>query len=188
MRDVTHDNFGLLIAYLVPGATVLLGLSHFSPTLQTWFAGSANTPPTLGGFLYLTVASVAIGMVVSALRWALVDTAHAWTGLSLPPLNFSRLGQNVEAYRLLIEIHYHHYQFHANMLVATAIAYVAYRVRLADLGDWSWIDPGILGLEIVFLATSRDTLRKYYTRTHQLLDAENARSGATRTRRRVTQR
>ena len=62
--------------------------------------------PTIGGFLYLTVASLAAGMTVSAIQWAVVDTLHSLTGLPLPPLDFSRLGKNVAAYGLLIEIHY----------------------------------------------------------------------------------
>jgi hypothetical protein len=125
-RLVTNANFGPLIAYLVPGATVLLGFSQFSPTLRGWFGAGSLESPTIGGFLYLTTASIAVGMTVSALRWALVDTIHSCTGLPLPKLDFSRLGQNVDAYALLIEIHYRHYLFYlfyANMFVATGIAY-----------------------------------------------------------------
>ncbi|MFO0893021.1 MAG: hypothetical protein U0790_28280 [Isosphaeraceae bacterium] len=168
MQKVTNDNFGPLIAYLVPGATVLAAVSPFSPTLQAWLAASPPTAPSLGGFLYATVASLAVGMTLSAFRWAIVDTAHRLTGLAPPVLDFAALGENVDAFVLLIEIHYRHYQFYANMLLATAVAYACYRARL---GGWAvgWADLGVLVLEAVFLATSRDTLRKYYTRTRQLL-------------------
>src|SRR3990172_7067904 len=91
MQPVTNDNFGPLVAYLVPGATVLLGFSQFSPTLRVWFGTPPADAPTLGGFLYLTVASIAAGMTVSAIRWAVVDTLHSMTGLPLPPLHFSPL-------------------------------------------------------------------------------------------------
>ncbi len=110
MQSVTNDNFGPLIAYLVPGATVLFGLSQFEPALQSWFAVSPTESPTIGDFLYLTIASIACGMVVSAVRWAVVDTLHGVTGLPLPPLDFSKLGSNVDAFNLLIEIHYRHSQ------------------------------------------------------------------------------
>lgn len=112
MQSVTNAMIGPLIAYLVPGMTVLFGLGQFSPTLRGWFAPAPDGPPTVGGFLYLTVASLATGMVVSAVRWAVVDTLHGRTGLR-PLLDFSRLGRNVEAFALLIEIHYRHYQFYA---------------------------------------------------------------------------
>jgi len=164
VQSVSNANFGPLIAYLVPGATVLLGFSPFSPVLQAWFASTPATAPSLGGFLYLTVTSLAVGMTVSAIRWAVVDTLHAHTGLPLPPLDFSRLGTNVEAFALLIEIHYRHYQFYANMLVATAIAYACYRLHLGWHGSWGWPDAGIATLEAIYFAMSRDTLWKYKRR------------------------
>ena len=106
MQNVTNANFGPLIAYLVPGATALWGISEFYPALRSWFAVVPMQTPTIGGFLYLTVASIACGMVISAIRWAVVDTFHRVTGLPPPKLDFSKLGPNVEAYSLLIEIHY----------------------------------------------------------------------------------
>lgn len=169
MQAVNNDNFGPLIAYLVPGATVLLGFSQFSPTLQGWFAITSTEAPTIGGFLYLTVSSIAVGMTVSAVRWAVVDTLHRLTGLPLPPLDFTRLGTNVAAFRLLIEIHYEHYQFYGNMCVATAVAYLCHRVHLGTMWPLGGIDVAFVALESVFLATSRDTLKKYYLRSQQLL-------------------
>jgi len=171
MNEVTASNFGPLVAYLVPGATVLLRLRPFSPLLQVWFAATPADAPTLGGFLYVTVSAVAVGMIVNAVRWAIVDTLHAWTGLKIPPLDFSTLGSNVGAYQLLIQIHYNHFQFHANMFVATAVAYVAYRVHIGLQGSWGWLDVGVVLLEGVFYVTPRDTLHKYFVRTHQLLQA-----------------
>ena len=168
MQTVSNANFGPLIAYLVPGTTVLLGASQFSPTLRTWFAATPADLPTIGGFLYLTVASLAAGMTVSAVRWALIDTLHAWTGLPLPQLDFSKLGSNVDAFSLLIRIHYEHFQFYSNEFVATAIAYACYRVKLGGV-SLGWVDLGFLLIEVVFFATSRDTLRKYYSRSQQLL-------------------
>jgi hypothetical protein len=175
MESVTNANFGPLIAYLVPGATVLVGFSQFSPVLRTWLGAAPAEAPTIGGFLYLTVASIAAGMTVSAVRWALIDTLHSVTGLRLPPLNFSRLGQNVEAFGLLIEIHYRHYQAYSNNLVATAIAYACYRVKLGGIWPLGRLDLAFVVLELIFLIASRDTLRKYYTRSRQLL-ATDARS------------
>src|SRR5438105_2045861 len=68
MQSVSNENFGSLIAYLVPGATALLGGSVFSPLLKTWFSFASEGAPTIGGFLYLTVASLAAGMTVSVVR------------------------------------------------------------------------------------------------------------------------
>ena len=169
MQSVSNDTFGPLVAYLVPGATVLFGLSPFSPTLQEWFAASSATAPTIGGFLYLTVAAIAAGMIVSAIRWALIDKLHAWTGLPPPSLNFARLGDNVEAYQLLIEIHYRHYQCYANLEIAILVAYLCDRIAQGGLPPLGLCDAGFVALEFVLFIAGGDTLKKYYRRSEQLL-------------------
>ena len=174
MQSVTHDTFGPLIAYLIPGAIALLGLSPFVPAVETWFAGTPATAPTVGGFLYLTVASLAAGMILNAVRWALIDSLHARTGLPPPPRDFSRLGPNVEAMRLLIAIHYQHYQHYANLVVATAFAWAAHRTAVGWAAPAGPLDLAALALAPVFFATSRDTLRKYHERTAQLLAGPTA--------------
>jgi hypothetical protein len=45
MESVTNANFGPLIAYLVPGATVLVGFSQFSPVLRSWFGATPADAP-----------------------------------------------------------------------------------------------------------------------------------------------
>ncbi len=97
---------------------------------------------------------------------------HSYTGLPLPPLNFSRLGKNVAAYGLLIEIHYRHYQFYGSMFLACAIAYTCYRVKLGGMLPLGWLDLAFVVLEVVFFITSRDCLQKYYARSQQLLASD----------------
>ncbi len=87
----------------------------------------------------------------------------------LPPLDFTHLGPNVEAFRLLINIHYDHYLFYSNMLVACAVAYVAHRLSPGTQVPYGWPEALFLGLEAVFWSASRDTLWKYHVRAAQLL-------------------
>lgn len=169
MHRVSNDTFGPLVAYLIPGATALAGLSPFLPAVQSWFAGTAGSAPTIGGFLYLTLSALAVGMILNAVRWVVVDSLHAHTGLPAPTLDFSRLGNQVEAFRLLIEIHYRHYQFFANMLIALPVAWIALRFHLGWMTPIGPLDLAVFALEPIFVVTSRDTLRKYYSRTGQLL-------------------
>jgi hypothetical protein len=169
MQSVSNNNFGPLIAYLVPGATALWGFSLFSPSLAAGFATTPENAPTIGGFLYLTLASLTVGMTITAVRWVIVDHLHAITGLRPPKLDFSRLALTVDAFNLLIEIHYRHYQFYSNMFVATGIAYICHRIQIGTLWHVGLIDLAVFALEAIFFMTSRDTLRKYYQRTRQLL-------------------
>jgi len=73
----------------------------------------------------------------------------------------------VEEYRLLIEIHYRHYQFYANMFVAVLIAVVGYHIHVG-WRTFGLADLATVILEPIFFFTSRDTLQKYYSRTVQL--------------------
>ena len=97
----------------------------------------------------------------------LIDTLHHRTGLRPPNLDFSRLQANLEAFQLAVEHDYKHYQFYANMAVAS----FAFAVcdQLAN-GQWSaWAMAAMVSLEALLLVTSRDCLKRFYRRTEQLL-------------------
>jgi hypothetical protein len=168
MKEISARNFGLLISNLLPGLVALWGVSHFSSTVRTWLGTAPPDSPTIGGFLYVTLASLAAGMTVSAVRFHLIDRIHHLTGIRQPDWDFSRLTDNVAAYGLLIDIHYHYYQFYANMLVALAFSYGCHRLSSPSFG-FGWIDLSSLFVAIIYFATSRDNLRKYYARVAKLL-------------------
>jgi hypothetical protein len=170
MRDISTNNFGLLIAYLLPGFTCLWGLSYVSETVRLWLGAAPANSPTVSGFLYVTLASVAAGLTASTVRWLVIDTVHHWTRIPRPKWDFSRLQQNVAAFDVLGENHYRYYQFYGGMAVAIPFCYLA--KCMAD-GFWpppfGWASLGLLFIELLFLAGSRDTYRKYVLRVNFLL-------------------
>lgn len=174
MNTVSSQNFGLIIAYLLPGFVALWGVSYFSPTVAGWIVASQHDAPTLAGFGYVTLASLAAGVTVSAVRWAIVDHLHHVTGVVPPAWKFTHLEGKLQGYLTLIENHYRYYQFYANMFVAAAFAYWA---RLFCEGPSAAnrlaTTCGFLALEMILFAGSRDTLHKYYSRTQQLLDSRH---------------
>lgn len=177
MADLTSKNFGLMIAYVIPGLIVLWGISFFSPELRELLLAVSPDSPTIGGFLYITLAAVAAGVTVSAVRWALLDTLHHLTGLPAPAWDFSELPQKLPAFEAVAEDHYRYYQFYANSCVATALTYLCWRWSPEIAVDFpSRIDVAIVFLEIIFLAGSRDTLNKYYCRVAQLLGSSSPHS------------
>jgi hypothetical protein len=169
MNDVSPSNFGLLIGFLLPGFMVLWGLSYSSATVRLWLSG-ADATPTVGGFMFVTLASVAAGVTVSTVRWAVLDTIHRWTGLPQPDWDFSRLQARVGAYNVLNDIHYKFYLFHGNALLALVFVYTA---RRTHEGIWTapvgWFDLGFVVLSVILFTGSRDCLRKYHLRVGQLL-------------------
>ena len=102
MSQVENKNFGLLIAYLIPGLVLLTGLSPHWPALQTWL-GSSSKAPSMGGFLFATIASVGAGLLARPVRWLVQDHLHGWTGLRAPPLAFAKLQANIDAFQAVVE-------------------------------------------------------------------------------------
>jgi hypothetical protein len=153
-------DFGLFIAFLLPGFTALLGASYLSPTVRLWIGTVPEQAPTLGGFLYTTIAAIAAGLTVSTLRWLLIDTLHHRTGLCPPKWDFGRLDQRVAAYEQLIAIHYHYYQAFGGMVIALVWLLIArhwqkgFGITSVDI-----LDVGLLLLVLLFLIASRDALR-----------------------------
>jgi len=173
MKEICSSNFGLIIAFLLPGFTALWGATYISPVMRSWLTGAKGTGPTVAGLLYVTLASVAAGLTVSIVRWAVIDTLHHWTGLPKPTWDFSRLQQRFAAYKMLHEIHYKFYQAHSNLLVALSFVYLARRAHFgfftAALG---WFDVAFFILCVILYTGSRDTLRNFYTRVNHLLGSE----------------
>ena len=170
MGELSARNFGLLIAYVLPGFVALWGLSYTSETVHAWLVGAGTAGPSVSGFLYVLLGSVGCGMTASAVRWALIDTAHHATGVRRPRLDFSNLPTRLEAFERVSEYHYQYYQFYSNTLIALLFAYPLWR-RLGSGGSWL-TDLGFVLLEAVFAAASRDALRHFYRRASQLLGEE----------------
>lgn len=168
MGDLSTRNFGLLVAYVLPGFVVLWGLSVALDPVSAWLTGAGPHGPSVGGVLYVVLASVGLGMTVSLVRWLVVDTFHHCTGVPRPPWDDAKLVDRLPAYTLLIEIHYRYYQFYANTFIAAWFAYAVWSAT--DRPPFpGWAEVGMFHFSVVFLAGSRDALRKYYQRTAQLL-------------------
>jgi hypothetical protein len=174
MNTLSNQNFGLIIAYLLPGFVSLWGMSYFSPVVESWIdVQQPSGSPAVAGFMFATLASLAAGVTVSAVRWAVIDHLHHATGIVPPDWKFAHLEGRLQGYLTLVENHYRYYQFYSNMFVAAAFAYSA---RLVE--GPAFLRPvaatcGFLALEMTLFAGSRDTLQKYYDRTRQLLSSNH---------------
>jgi hypothetical protein len=170
MKDESIANFGLLIAYVIPGCVILWGVGEASPSVGVWFGAASANSATLGGFLYVTLAAVAAGLTASTLRWLVIDAMHHYSGIKPPRWDFSALDERVEALDFLIELHYRYYQFYANTLVASLFAYVAWRLNHWASAPWGWPELLAIAFWALFFLGSRDTLTKYYARTKRLME------------------
>jgi hypothetical protein len=170
MTEVSTQNFGFLIAYILPGLVVLIALGNYSETVRSWFGMSSTDAPTVGGFLYVTLASVAAGMTVSTIRWLVLDSIHHATGIRQPYWHFAALEGNHTAFMTLVENHYRYYQFYGNVLVALVfLVAVRWPIQFTESKLLAFAIFALIGL---FYLASRDALRKYYARAGVLLEAD----------------
>jgi hypothetical protein len=170
MKDVTDKNFGVIIAFLLPGFIFFWGLSYSSQTVAAWLAKSTANAPTVGGFLYSTIASLALGLVISAVRWLFIDLSLHWLK-TLPALDFAKLKEkdNFPAFQGIVENHYRYYQYYSNTLIAIVLSfatYVTYGPEQPSLTLW----VGVLAIVIVLYFASLDTLSNYHNRAAEIAD------------------
>lgn len=156
------------MSIVLPGFIVVLGFAHESQLLQTWLGDPMEISPTVGGFLFLTVASIFAGLTASTVRWLAIDSFHALTGLKQPDWDFSRLSEQQEGFQTLINIHYRFYQFYANSIVALILFGI---VRWMTVGFRFSEFLAITLICTLFFLGSRDSLRKYFFRVEALLNA-----------------
>lgn len=174
MQNLTNRNFGLIVAYLIPGFVCLWGIGFIDPRVADWLAGSRDVGPTIAGVLYVTIASIGLGMTASAARWAIIDQLHHATGLSRPAWSDRDLHNRIEAYTWLIENYYRYYQFYGNTLISLLIACGLWRSSLPDpLQGAGWVELGLFLISAVLLGGSRSALARYYSRAGDLLADEH---------------
>jgi hypothetical protein len=169
MKDITDKNFGPLIAFCLPGFILLLALSYSFPDLKDWLAiSAAKDGASIGGFLYSTLASLSLGLLLSGLRWATVDQVLArefWIfGEALPNIDFRELDnkEKLAAFLNVVENHYRYYQYYSNSLVAVELGGLAYLWNGGKASVSQWILTIVL-VGILY-AASRDCFRKFYIR------------------------
>src|SRR4051794_1535363 len=110
--DTINRQFGLMVAYLLPGFIGLGGVAVLVPAVAQWLqpvggqSGWDIAPP-----VYAVLAAVSAGMVFSSFRWLIIDHIHAWTRITAPAWDVSRLEEKMTAFDYLVEHHYRYYQF-----------------------------------------------------------------------------
>ena len=146
MPGVQSASFGLSIAFVAPGVVALWGVSLYVPTVREWFGAAANTEATGAGFLFVLVASLAVGLFVSGVRQEVLDGIVFGKVMHRhrPQTNESSLTHPdvLAALQFAAENLYRYYQFYSNMAFAVMITYAAW---LGHRWYWSrWRAGGLI--------------------------------------------
>jgi hypothetical protein len=169
MKDISDKNFGPLIAFCLPGFILLLALSYSSSEVKEWLVSSASKDgASIGGFLYATLASLSLGLLLSGIRWATVDQflkrEHWILCNPLPKIAFDELDDKdkLTAFLSVVENHYRYYQYYSNTLVAVELGGFFYLWKVGKASGLQWTLAAAL-IAILFCA-SRDCFRNYHIR------------------------
>ena len=171
MTGTSSRQFGLVIAYVLPGFIALAGIAPLFPAVAQWLAPvpSGQFDFGLGPPLYAVLGAMALGQVLSCFRWVLIDHAHGLMGLKRPTWEDNQLDRVLGAFDYLVQSHYRYYEFCGNTLLAVLWAYGVNR-SLATLEGFSLTtDVAVVVLVLVLFAASRNALMNYYDRTRRLI-------------------
>jgi hypothetical protein len=163
-----NQHFGLVIAYLLPGFIGLGGIALLVPSVASWLrpqlGGAGFGPP-----VYAVLAAIAIGMVISCVRWLIIDQLMSWSGVKAPKWDGVQLESRLNAFNYLVESHYRYYQFYSNGLIAIIWTYAVNRHFATS--HFLGIDSDLLLLMLcaTLFAGARDALQKYYRRTEPFI-------------------
>ena len=169
-KDAIDRYFGLAISYLMPGMVALYGLSYRLPDLRKWFGFVAEHETTFAGFLFVMVASVGTGVMLSAVRSFVLEDV---TKLAKPRTGDLSKRAAVEAtYQALICDHYNYYKCYGNTAVAVAVFAVFYLWTNANaLTGWTWVWSivGLLAVVALLVYKALDCIDRFEAKRGDLL-------------------
>jgi hypothetical protein len=176
VKQDLQQYFGLVIAYVLPGMLGLYAVSFYVPVIGEWFGVARQQEATVGGFLFVLLASIGMGVFLQALSWAFLDRFMP----RISALDLTKRTGDVElAYQDLREQHLRYSQFYANTLIALVLVFVA----------WYWAAPRThvavlvrLGLLLlvgfVLFRAAVDALERYENKRAKLLGLPKTKDAA----------
>jgi hypothetical protein len=148
--------------------------------LLLWFVAlSDNDKSEIGPWLKsfsdpsVILASLALGLIISAVRWAMVDHLLGWCfrlcGKPLPEIDFSKLRDpdKFAAFQGVNENHYRYYQYYSNTLVAIVVGGLIYLIQAKESPS-PLVTLIVVALILILFAASADCLFKYHERASKV--------------------
>ena len=122
-KPFSDINFGLLIAYFLPGFMGLYALRPFSRSVHEWFVAILDKDKTVGASFLLLASSLVVGLIISACRDILLDRLHSNTGVDATSFEYGKFNDSNKMALLegLIANKYRFYQFYGNTMLAALL-------------------------------------------------------------------
>lgn len=154
-------NFGVLIAYLIPGFLGTYALAEHVSAINALLGGAERVPGT-GSYLPLLYIALAVGIVINAFSSIVIRTLIHWSGIDPQPGIVQKRfpNEDLPRYEFVVESTFRYHQFYTNMLVAILLLT---RLWLSAPYPEKWlrIASFLLVISVLFSA-ARSSLRSFY--------------------------
>lgn len=167
-------DLGFVIAFVAPGFVAFLALSYHVPAANAWMDAASKAKQGVGVFLFVLLASLAMGLIVSGVRALSIDKLLRCPWLlrkfAVPAIAFDWAGLEGKKLPVLLTVrdaYFRHYQFYSNTLVALvlwAVSHATSGVASLSCGQRVVISIGIIAL----LLSARDSLLGYTRAANQI--------------------
>lgn len=154
-------NFGLLIAYLIPGFLGTYALAEYVSAINTLLGGADKVPST-GAYVPLLFIALAVGIVINAFSSIVIRRLIHRSGIDPKPAVVHKKFRNEDLprYEFIVETTFRYHQFYSNMLVAILLLT---RVWLSVPFPEKWLRiASFLVVISVLFSAARSSLRAFY--------------------------
>lgn len=170
-------DFGAIIAFVAPGFFAFRAIAYQLPTAAAWLTAAADKEQSVGVFLFVLLASLALGLVVSGIRALLIDAVLGWSVLgrfAVRPYAIKWASVKDGNLVVLVTIRdnfYRYYQFYANAFVALCMSALA-RWRSTEPALDKFVLALLVVTLVVLLLSARQSLQRYSDAVTQLFSKE----------------
>src|SRR5579862_3337065 len=123
MTETSGRQFGLLIAYVLPGFIALVGMMPIFPIVGQWLRPVTQDGLGIGPPAYALLAAISLGLILSCFRWLSIDQLHRLMGATPPKWDDKRLDSVLRGFDYLVQNHFRYYEFCGNTLIAILWTY-----------------------------------------------------------------
>ena len=112
-------NFGLIIAYFLPGVLVTYSLRYISARIDHLLHAVEEGQVFLGPAVVLVVGALVAGLIISSIRTVAVDSLLYKAGIPKPQVDYKKLtsAEKWAVYSQVVENIYRFYQFYGNIFL-----------------------------------------------------------------------
>lgn len=175
-EDLKASNldYGVIIAFVAPGFVAFHAASYQLSTAQTWMTAASDKEQSVGVFLFVLLASLSAGLIVSGVRALAIDRLlqcrPVLRRFAVPSYAIDWSKMDDKKLSILITIrdgYYRFYQFYSNTFVAMVFwilcRYFAAGPRL-KWEYWALIGATLFAL----LFSARDAMIRYANALQQI--------------------